>query len=92
MPQCSLTSKAPGSYPGAGANPAAATKCRDGVTVTPRDSKSDVLGSNPSPCVNHAPVDEWLSRCSFKAEIAGSSPVRGIIMGRWPSLVEGDSL
>lgn len=35
----------------AGSSPATATKCRDGVTATPRDSKSDVLGSNPSPCV-----------------------------------------
>lgn len=35
----------------AGSNPATATKYRDGVTATPRDSKSDVLGSNPSPCV-----------------------------------------
>lgn len=29
----------------AGSSPATATKCRDSVTATPRDSKSDVLGS-----------------------------------------------
>lgn len=27
-----------------------------------------VLGSNPSPCADCAPVGEWLSRGSFKAK------------------------
>lgn len=35
----------------AGSSPAAATKCRDGVTGNSSISKIDILGSNPSPCV-----------------------------------------
>ncbi len=47
-----------------------------------RVSKTFGQGSNPCLCVLvllPAPVDERLSRCSFKAEIAGSNPVGGII-------------
>lgn len=52
----------------AGSSPAAATKCRDGVTGSTRVSKAFGLGSNPSLCVLlRAPTREAYRKFRLKA-------------------------